>query len=101
MTGSCQKTEAIARVETSYLQRQLPELIKKGADHFSHLRETGAHSVQLCKIGIYNSRFVPQMGAFMSYDILLLLSSEGFSLIKLTSAPIADTFLYFIKSAFD
>ena len=37
MTGSCQKTEAVARLETSYLQRQLPELKEKGADHFSRL----------------------------------------------------------------
>ena len=37
MTGSCQKTEAVARLETTNYQRQLPELIKKGADHFSHL----------------------------------------------------------------
>ena len=37
MTGSCQKTEAVARLETSYLQRQLPELKQKGADHFSRL----------------------------------------------------------------
>jgi hypothetical protein len=37
MTGSCQKTEAVARLETSYWQRQLPELRKNGADHFSRL----------------------------------------------------------------
>ena len=37
MTGSCQKTEAVARLETTNYQRQLPELIKKGVDHFSHL----------------------------------------------------------------
>ena len=37
MTGSCQKTEAVARLETTNYQRQLPELIKKGSDHFSHL----------------------------------------------------------------
>ena len=37
MTGSCQKIEAVARLETSYLQRQLPELKEKGADHFSRL----------------------------------------------------------------
>ena len=40
MTGSCQKKEAVARLETSYLQRQLPELKKKGADHFSRLSGT-------------------------------------------------------------
>ena len=37
MTGSCQKTEAVARLETTNYQRQLPELIKKGSDHFSRL----------------------------------------------------------------
>ena len=37
MTGSCQKTEAVARLETTNYQRQLPELIKKGLDHFSRL----------------------------------------------------------------
>ena len=37
MTGSCQKKEAVARLETSYWQRQLPELRKNGADHFSRL----------------------------------------------------------------
>ena len=37
MTGSCQKTEAVARLETTNWQRQLPELKKKGADHFSRL----------------------------------------------------------------
>jgi hypothetical protein len=37
MTGSCQKKEAVARLETSFWQRQLPELKKKGADHFSRL----------------------------------------------------------------
>ena len=37
MTGSCQKTEAVARLETSNWQRQLPELKKRGADHFSRL----------------------------------------------------------------
>ena len=37
MTGSCQKTEAVARLETSFWQRQLPERKKKGADHFSRL----------------------------------------------------------------
>ena len=37
MTGSCQKTRAVARLEISYWQRQLPELKKKGADHFSRL----------------------------------------------------------------
>jgi len=37
MTGSCQKKEAVARLETSCWQRQLPEVKKKGADHFSRL----------------------------------------------------------------
>ena len=37
MTGSCQKTEAVARLETTNWLRQLPELNKKGADHFSRL----------------------------------------------------------------
>ena len=37
MTGSCQKTEAVARLEISCWQRQLPELKKIGADHFSRL----------------------------------------------------------------
>ena len=37
IAGSCQKTRAVARLEISYWQRQLPELKKKGADHFSHL----------------------------------------------------------------
>ena len=53
-------------------------------EHYTTVvRETAA--VQLCKIGIYNS-LSPQMGAFMSCDILLLLSSfKDVSLIKLTS----------------
>ena len=37
MTGSCQKAEAVARLETTNWQRQLPELKKRGADHFSRL----------------------------------------------------------------
>jgi hypothetical protein len=37
MRGSCQKTEAVARLETLYLQRQLPELQKKTSVHFSRL----------------------------------------------------------------
>jgi hypothetical protein len=45
MTGSCQKKEAVARLETSYWQRQLPELKKKGADHFSRLSGIYIYSV--------------------------------------------------------
>ena len=37
MTGSCQKTEAVGRLKITNYQRQLPELIKKGSDHFSRL----------------------------------------------------------------
>jgi hypothetical protein len=37
MRGSCQKTEAVARLETLYFQRQLPELQKKSSVHFSRL----------------------------------------------------------------
>ena len=43
------------------------------------------------------------MGAFMSYDILLLLSSEGFMSHKvdLCASLLPQKFLYFIKSAFN
>ena len=46
---------------------------------------------------------LPQMGAFMSYDILLLLSSEGFMSHKvdLCASLLPQKFLYFIKSAFN
>ena len=37
MTGSCQKTEVVARLESLYFQRQLPELQKKSVVHFSRL----------------------------------------------------------------
>ena len=53
MTGSCQKTEAVARLETTNYQRQLPELIKKGADHFSRLSGSNIEEARekTCKQG--------------------------------------------------
>jgi hypothetical protein len=57
MTGSCQKTEAVARLETSYWQRQLPELRKNGADHFSRLSGRFLFKINTDLISIDNIQY--------------------------------------------